>query len=274
MRDDAAAPLLAVEGVGAAYVTKRDWLGRATAHFHALTEVSFSIRRGGSYGLVGESGSGKTTITRVVLGLQRPSAGRVLFDGRDVQSLVDGAADARRRLRRQMQIVFQDPQSSLNPRLRVERIVGEAMRVHWLVSSRADMRQKVAELLRLVGLRPDDMRRYPHQFSGGQRQRIGIARALALGPRLLICDEPTSALDVSVQAAVLNLLGELRQALGMTYLFVSHNLAVVRHMCDRIGVMQRGRLVEEGPAASILDRPQAEYTRHLLRAAAYKHSTD
>ncbi|MEW6198207.1 MAG: ATP-binding cassette domain-containing protein [Planctomycetota bacterium] len=231
--------------------------------FRAVDDVSLEIARGETLALVGESGSGKSTLARAVLRLIPATAGRVVFDGTNV---LTAAARQLRDLRRRMQIVFQDPAGSLNPRLRVEQIVGEALTVHGLARSRTERRRRVAALLERVGLRPADMERYPHEFSGGQRQRIGIARALALEPRLVICDEPVSALDVSVQAQILNLLLDLQWERGLSYLFIAHDLAVVRHISDRVAVMQSGRLVEQAPVAELFDHPRHPYTRALLAA--------
>ncbi|MGK5548007.1 dipeptide ABC transporter ATP-binding protein [Streptomyces sp. URMC 127] len=231
---------------------------------HAVRGVSLHIGAGETLGLVGESGSGKSTTARVLAGLQRPTSGDVRFDGRDISR---AAADTRlrRELSRDVQLVFQDPYASLNPRRTVEEIVTTPLRVHTALG-RAERRARAAELLEQVGLRAGDLPRYPHEFSGGQRQRIGMARALALRPRLIVADEPVSALDVSVQAQVLNLLMDLRDELGLSLLFVSHDLAVVRHFCDRVAVMRTGRVVESGPRDEVFGDPKAPYTRELLAA--------
>jgi len=237
--------------------------GDAADVIRAVDGVSFTLDRGQTLGLVGESGCGKTTLARTILRLIPATSGQVHFEGRDVLALRGAALRA---LRRDMQIVFQDPLGSLNPRLRVESIVGEALTVHRLVSSAAERRERVAELLRRVGLSPDALWRYPHEFSGGQRQRIGIARALALRPKLIICDEPVSALDVSIQSQILNLLNELQTEFGLSYLLIAHNLAVVRHASDRVAVMYKGRIVELAPTDELFDNPQHPYTRTLLAA--------
>jgi ABC-type oligopeptide transport system ATPase subunit len=228
----------------------------------AVDGVSFAIRVGETLGLVGESGSGKSTTGRLILRLLPPTAGRVLFDGRDVFSL---PSPELRRLRREMQIVFQDPYGSLNPRMTVGRILGEGLEARGIVSRR-ERNEEARRLLALVGLRPSHQDRYPHEFSGGQRQRIGIARALAVNPRFLVADEPVSALDVSIQAQILNLLLDLQRQLGLTYLFIAHDLAVVRHMSDRIAVMYRGRIMELAPSEAIYRQPMHPYTRELLAA--------
>ena len=235
---------------------------RTVDHVKAVDGVSFEIAEGETLGLVGESGSGKSTTGYCVLQLLKPTAGSVQFMGKELTTM--GASDLRE-IRREMQIVFQDPYSSLNPRMTVGNIVAEPLAVHD-IGTRRSREARVRELLETVGFNPDFTNRYPHEFSGGQRQRIGIARALALNPRLIVCDEPVSALDVSIQAQILNLLKDLQRDLGLAYLFVAHDLAVVRAMSDRIAVMNKGKLVELGYAADVYNRPQEEYTKALLAA--------
>ena len=253
-------PLVEVQGLVKEF--GRGGLWRRGAGVRAVDDVSFSIERGETFGLVGESGSGKTTTGRCVLRLIEPTSGQILFDGREVGAL--GAAELRA-ARRHFQIVFQDPYSSLNPRMRVGAIVEEPLVIH-RQGSRADRLGRVAELFELVGLSRDQMTRYPHEFSGGQRQRIGLARALALNPSFIVLDEPVSALDVSVQAQVVNLLLDLQQQLGLTYLFIAHDLRLVRQVCSRIGVMYRGRLVEVGRADEVFDQAAHPYTQALVSA--------
>jgi len=254
------APLLAVEGLRKWYPVRGGLFGRPAAFVRAVDGVSFEIRKGETFALVGESGCGKTTVGRSVLRLVEPTGGSVRFEGRDVLALRGGEL---RRLRRHMQLVFQDPYSSLNPRMTVGAIVGEALEVHGIARGR-EREDRVAALLERVGLAAGYRSRYPHEFSGGQRQRIGIARALALEPRFIVCDEAVSALDVSIQAQILNLLQDLQQELGLTYLFVSHDLNVVRHLADRVAVMYLGRIVENAPAAELFEDPKHPYTRALL----------
>jgi len=251
-------PILTATGLRRTF---RAGLGRGRVS--AVDDVSLSVRPGESLGIVGESGCGKSTLARMLVGLERPDAGRITVAGQDL-----GAArgTARRALRRRIQMVFQDPYTSLDPRLTVADIVGEPLTVHRVVS-RTGRRARVAELLDLVGLPADVASRYPHQFSGGQRQRIGIARALALEPSVLVCDEPVSALDMSVQAQVVNLLADLRDRTGVALVFIAHDLSVVRHVCDRVAVMYLGRLAESGPTGAVYDAPTHPYTQALLAAA-------
>jgi peptide/nickel transport system ATP-binding protein len=236
--------------------------GKPRATVKALDGVSFTIKRGETFALVGESGCGKTTVARCIVGLHRPTAGNVVFDGIDLGRLRQRKAMAP--IRRRMQMIFQDPYASLNPRWRVRKIVAEPLATHGLVAGKAELRARVGELLEQVRLSPADGEKFPHEFSGGQRQRISIARALATHPEFLVCDEPTSALDVSVQAQILNLMKDLQRRLGLAYLFISHNLAVIYQISDRVGVMYLGRLVEVATADQLFSRPRHPYTRLLL----------
>ena len=255
-------PLLSVRDLKTHFPIKRGILQRTVGHVKAVDGVSFDLAPGETLGLVGESGCGKTTVGRTVLRLLPATGGEVVFDGKSVfeQSAVDMRA-----LRRQMQIIFQDPGGSLNPRMRVGRLVGEPLMVHGLATG-DELRVRVEELLERCGLWKQAADRYPHEFSGGQRQRIGIARALAVQPRLIVCDEPTSALDVSIQSQILNLLDDLQDEFGLSYLFISHDMAVVHHVCDRIAVMFNGRIVEVGPRDQVIHDPQHDYTKALLSA--------
>jgi ABC-type oligopeptide transport system ATPase subunit len=242
--------------------TRRDGFLSAPTLVRAVDNVSFTVDEGETFGLVGESGSGKTTTGRCILRLIEPTSGEVLFRGSNVLAF---SRDELRHARRDMQIVFQDPYSSLNPRMRVREIVEEPFIIH-KIGTRQERRDRVAELLRLVGLDPATLERYPHEFSGGQRQRIGVARAIALNPSFVIADEPVSALDVSIQAQVVNLLIELQEKLKLAYLFIAHDLRLVEHICRRTAVMYRGRIVEAGETARIFSNPRHAYTRALLSA--------
>ncbi|BBK36263.1 ABC transporter ATP-binding protein [Allostella sp. ATCC 35155] len=257
-------PRLQVEGLAVHFpVLRGQVFRREVGRVRAVDGVSFEIRRGETFGLVGESGCGKTTIARTLLKLVEPTAGVIRFDGEDVTRL---SRPSLRRFRRRVQAIFQDPYSSLNPRMTVQDILAEPFIVHDIDLDRAAREREIHRLLDICGLPRRIAQRYPHEMSGGQRQRVGIARALALKPDLIVCDEAVSALDVSVQAQIVNLLEELQQAFGLTYLFIAHDLGVVRHLCRRVGVMYLGRLVEQGDADAIFDRPAHPYTRALLSA--------
>ena len=254
-------PLLEVENLVARYAIRAGLFRRVVGHVHALNGVSFTLGANETLGIVGESGCGKTTLGRSILRLIEPTSGHVRFDGDDILHF---PAKRLRQARKDIQIVFQDPYASLNPRLPINDIIGEPLRVHGM-SAKAT-RVRVAEMLEAVGLLPEHGSRYPHEFSGGQRQRIGIARALALGPRLLVLDEPVSALDVSIQAQVLNLLADVRRKMSLSMIFIAHDLSVVRHVSDRIAVMYLGRIVEIADRESIYERPAHPYTASLLSA--------
>ena len=236
---------------------------RTVAHIKAVDDVSFFVRRGETLGLVGESGCGKTTTGRCILQLYRPTAGSIMMDGKN---LVETKGRELRAMRRQMQVIFQDPYSSLNPRMTAGNIIGEPLIVHGLTKSRTDYKERVRELLSVVGLNPYMADRFPHEFSGGQRQRIGVARALSVNPQFIVCDEPVSALDVSIQAQIINLLEELQEQFNLTYLFIAHDLSVVRHISDRVAVMYLGHIVEIAERTEIYANPLHPYTRALLSA--------
>lgn len=268
--------LVEVKDLAKTFDVSAPWLNRVIERrprefVHAVDGVSFEIERGHTLALVGESGCGKSTVARLLVGLYKPSRGTVRFDGQDTEAAMRTAEG--RALHRRMQMIFQDPYASLNPRWKVLDIIAEPLREHGMVKNDDEAKQRVGELLQSVGLAPADMEKFPHQFSGGQRQRISIARALATQPEFLVCDEPTSALDVSVQAQVLNIMKDLQRQQGLTYLFISHNLAVVRHVADEVGVMYLGRLVELAPKARLFEQPRHPYTRMLLDAIPDIHMT-
>jgi peptide/nickel transport system ATP-binding protein len=262
-------PLVTVRNLSRTFDVSKPWLNRVLEReerrlLRAVQDVSFTIGRRETFALVGESGSGKSTVANMVVGLLEPSAGSVVIDGVDMAKAGDAAR--RTEVRRKIQMIFQSPYASLNPRWRVDRIVAEPIRAFGLMRDAREIEAEVGRLLRTVGLDPADGAKYPHEFSGGQRQRVAIARALASRPEFIVCDEPTSALDVSVQAQILNLMRDLQDEFGLTYLFISHNLAVVRHMATRIGVMYLGRLVEVAPGRQLFAAPRHPYTRMLLDA--------
>lgn len=254
--------LIEVQHLTKSFVADTDFFGRPTSFVQAVDDVSFTIRRGEAFGLVGESGCGKTTIGKMICGLLKPTSGQILFEGRDITAL---SQRDRRAMCRDIQLVFQDPYASLNPRMTIGKIIAEPILTNKILP-KEKVDDRVDELLELVGLAPYMKNRYPHEFSGGQRQRVGIARALALNPKLIVCDEPVSALDVSIQAQVLNLLDDLKEQLGLTYLFIAHGLNVVKHISDRVGVMYLGRMMEIAPKESLYTEPLCPYTQALLSA--------
>ncbi|MDD2692623.1 MAG: dipeptide ABC transporter ATP-binding protein [Simplicispira sp.] len=271
-----AAPLVQAHDLAKTFDVSAPWLnrvleGKPRALLHAVDGVSFEIEKGKTLALVGESGCGKSTVARLLVGLYEPTRGGLTFDGQDAHAAFKGRNA--KAMRRRIQMIFQDPYASLNPRWRVEDIVAEPLRTHGLLHGKAELQARVGELLQSVGLSPLDAVKFPHQFSGGQRQRISIARALATEPEFLVCDEPTSALDVSVQAQVLNIMKDLQRQRQLTYLFISHNLAVVRHVSDQVGVMYLGRLVELADKHTLFDTPRHPYTRMLLDAIPKMHDT-
>jgi peptide/nickel transport system ATP-binding protein len=276
MIEPTTAPLVRATDLARTFDVSPPWLNRVIERkprqlLRAVDGVSFDIERGQTLALVGESGCGKSTVARLLVGLYAPTRGGFEFDGQDAHAAFKTPAG--RQLRRRIQMIFQDPYASLNPRWIVEDIIAEPLREHGIETDPAALRERVDELLKSVGLSPLDRVKYPHQFSGGQRQRISIARALATQPEFLVCDEPTSALDVSVQAQVLNIMKDLQRQQGLTYLFISHNLAVVRHVSDQVGVMYLGRLVELAPKHTLFDSPRHPYTRMLLDAIPKMHDT-
>jgi peptide/nickel transport system ATP-binding protein len=273
---DSSRPLVQAADLAKTFDVSPPWLNRVIERkprqlLHAVDGVSFEIRKGRTLALVGESGCGKSTVARLLVGLYSPTRGSVAFDGQDAHRAYLGPQA--KQLRRRVQMIFQDPYASLNPRWTVERIVAEPLQEHGIMTGATELKERVGQLLLSVGLSPLDMEKFPHQFSGGQRQRVSIARALATEPEFLVCDEPTSALDVSVQAQVLNIMKDLQRERHLTYLFISHNLAVVRHVSDEVGVMYLGRLVELAGKQELFSRPRHPYTRMLLDAIPKMHDT-
>jgi peptide/nickel transport system ATP-binding protein len=256
-------PLVSVTGLNKVYGGKKSLFGRSAPPLKAVNNVSFDIAPGETLGLVGESGSGKSTTGRVLLQLEAPTSGDILFKGQNITGL---SKTLLKPYRRDMQIIFQDPYASLNPRMTVGEFVGEPLDVHGMAGNRSERADRVAALFRKVGLDPSFMKRYPHEFSGGQRQRVSIARAIALDPAFIVADEPITALDVSIQAQIVNLFQDLQDELGLAYLFIAHDLSMIRYLCHRVAVMLRGRIVEIGPCEAIFENPQHPYTRALLSA--------
>ena len=258
-----APPLLEVKGLKMYFPITEGLISRKVGEVKAVDGIDFTVRRGEILGLVGESGCGKTTTGRCVLRLEKPTEGRILYNGVDITTM---DAAGLRPLRQKIQVIFQDPYSSLNPRMKIGEIIAEPMRVHGIIPERDKRDARVRELLTICGLNPGFADRYPHEMSGGQRQRVGIARALAMNPEFIVCDEPVSALDVSIQAQVVNLLEDLREKFGLTYLFIAHDLSVVRHLCQRVAVMYLGHIVEMAESDELFDNPQHPYTKALLAA--------
>lgn len=255
--------MLSVQNLVKYFPVYKGIISRVVGHVHAVDDISFSVCCGETFGLVGESGCGKSTTGRLILRLIEPTSGHVMFNGQDILAL---KGEGLRRIRREMQIVFQDPMASLNPRMSVGQLISEPLQVHGLVSDRKELINRVGELMQVVGLRPDRMTNHPHEFSGGERQRVGIARALTVDPKLLVLDEPVSALDVSVRSQIINLLEDLQDRLGLSYLFIAHDMSVVRHISDRVGVLYLGKLVEVASKNELFENPLHPYTRALLEA--------
>ena len=261
MSSNGGAPLVEVRNLKKYFPIRKGLIQREVGRVHAVDDVTFAVREGETLGLVGESGCGKSTTARLITRLLEPTDGSILYHGEEI---AHSSRAELKPLRRDMQMIFQDPYSSLNPRKTVGSIIGEPFIIHPLERDDDKRKKLVQELMDTVGLNPEHYNRFPHEFSGGQRQRIGVARALAVNPKLIVCDEPVSALDVSVQAQILNLLKDLQRDFGLTYLFIAHDLAVVRSMSDRIAVMQSGKIVEEGPAEEVYESPSHQYTQRLL----------
>ena len=265
---ESSSPLLSVHHLSKTYLGHRSLVERLTGasqlNVQAVNNISFDIHRGETLGLIGESGCGKSTLGRSILRLHEPSSGQVYYDGQEVTQL---SADKMKALRRKMQIIFQDPYASLNPRRSVLELVGLPLKIHGLAENDQDLRDKVGRIIERVGLKANQLDRYPHQFSGGQRQRIGIARALVSQPEFIVCDEPVSALDVSIQAQIIQLLQELKHEMGLTYLFISHDISVIGYLSDRVAVMYLGEMVELGPVESVISNPRHPYTQSLMSAA-------